>query len=97
MDVVQRFLTEARVVAQLGHPNIVAVYEIGESEQGYFVAMEYVDGMDLSSVLGQLSRRGERLPIAVAAYVAASLCRALEHAHAARDDAASRSGSCTGT
>src|SRR5215468_12115341 len=42
-----RFLQEARAAAALSHPNIAHIYEIGEAEGGYFIAMEYVAGTPL--------------------------------------------------
>ena len=39
-----RFLQEARAAAGLSHPNIAHIYEIGEADGGYFIAMEYVEG-----------------------------------------------------
>ena len=45
----ERFLREARIVAQLNHPHIVAVYDVGVHEQQHYLAMEYVAGEDLRS------------------------------------------------
>lgn len=47
----ERLLTEARAAAKLVHPNVVTVYEVGESEQGRYIAMEYADGVPLSEYL----------------------------------------------
>ena len=48
---VEMFLAEARLSARLEHPNIVAVHELGEDHGDYFIAMEYVRGRDLVTVL----------------------------------------------
>ena len=53
------FLDEARLAAQLTHPNIVQIYDFGKADDYYFIAMEYVDGIDL----GQLIRRAEERPV----------------------------------
>src|ERR687895_2189380 len=51
-DLVERFKLEARAVARLTHPNVVAVYDWGaEDERTYFMVMEYVAGTDLRDVL----------------------------------------------
>ena len=52
-----RFLNEARAAARLTHPNIVTIYEISESEVGRYIAMEYVHGRPLMSML-----KGESFP-----------------------------------
>jgi tetratricopeptide (TPR) repeat protein len=48
--VIESFLDEARIVGAINHPNVVAIYEVGEWEGTYFMAMEYVDGVDLNEV-----------------------------------------------
>ena len=44
---VTMFIDEAKVAVSLNHPNIVQVYEFGKTDQGYYLAMEHVEGMDL--------------------------------------------------
>src|SRR5919108_4409223 len=53
-----RFLQEARAAAALSHPNIAHIYEIGEADSGYFIAMEYIEGTPLDKKIG-----GRGLPI----------------------------------
>ena len=48
-----RFLTEARAAAVLQHPHIITVYDLGEAEQQLYIAMELVEGSDLSDLIGQ--------------------------------------------
>ena len=55
---VSMFINEAKIAAQLTHPNIVQVYELGEVDGEYFMAMEYVKGLDLVHALRWLSRAG---------------------------------------
>jgi hypothetical protein len=52
-EAVDRFFREARAASALNHPNIVTVFDAGESEQGYFIVMELVRGRDLRSLIGQ--------------------------------------------
>src|SRR3954451_9002544 len=48
---VEMFLDEARIAAQLNHPNIVQIFDLGEHEGAYYIAMEYLNGEDLAAVV----------------------------------------------
>src|SRR5262245_34246103 len=50
-DRVRRFIQEAKAASGLNHPNIVTIYDIGEGEDGHFIAMEFVDGWTLREVI----------------------------------------------
>jgi tetratricopeptide (TPR) repeat protein len=76
-----QFLNEARVVAQLNHPNIVAVLEVDEYRGVYFIAMEYIAGVDLSALLRAAHRARQRIPYRVSAGVILDAARGLAHAH----------------
>ncbi len=83
-ELVDLFLEEARVGAGLSHRGIVRVLEAGRADTGWFMAMEWVPGRDLAALRARLRERGERLPPGLAAFVAAEICDALEHAHRGR-------------
>ena len=55
----ERFFREARAAARLQHPNIVTVFEAGDFEGTLFIAMELLDGQDLSRVIGVPPRGGQ--------------------------------------
>src|ERR1044071_10116511 len=74
------FLDGARLAAQLVHPNIARVHELGCDGDGLFIALEYVDGASLAAILAR-ARHGDRLPRELGLYVAAELARALDHVH----------------
>jgi hypothetical protein len=76
---VEMFMDEARLAAQLSHPNIAHIYEFGRVEDSYFIAMEYIDGIDLSAVV--LDGMKQPLPLEHAARVIADVCAALHYAH----------------
>jgi serine/threonine-protein kinase len=86
---VEMFINEAKIAAQLSHPNIAQVFELGEIDGEYFMAMEYVRGLDLLHALRYLAKNHPDrrwLPPEVAAYVASDLLRALAHAHEHLDE-----------
>jgi serine/threonine-protein kinase len=82
---VAMFVSEARLSARLNHVNIVHVFELGEAEGEYYLAMEYVHGHTLTAVMRNLALRGLPPP-GFGAMVVRDLCRALAYAHALTDD-----------
>ena len=73
----KNFLREAKSAAKLNHPNIVTVYDAGEQQGRYYIAMEYVDGTTLKEIV---RRRGVIAPTGVL-HVALQMCEALRYAH----------------
>jgi serine/threonine protein kinase len=74
----RRFLRESRIAASIDHPSIIPIYETGEDGGLLYIAMRYVDGMDLSTLL----RREGRLEPARALAIMAQVASALDAAHA---------------
>ncbi len=74
---VKYFLREARAAAALSHPNIVTIYDAGEQDGEYYMAMEYVEGTTLKSLI----RSTGALPDSKVRYVLENCCRALDYAH----------------
>jgi serine/threonine-protein kinase len=81
LEFVQMFIGEAKLVADLVHENIVQVYQLGRTGRSYYIAMEYVDGVNLEAYLDRHVELGRELPIELGAFIASRLCRGLEHAH----------------
>lgn len=73
---IKRFYAEAQAAAQLDHPGIVPVYEVGEQGQQYFYSMAFVDGPSLAEIL-----RDGPLPGRDAAQVMRQVAEAVHHAH----------------
>lgn len=74
----ERFRREAQALAKLNHPNIIAIYDFGETPGGsFYFVMEQVEGTDLHHLI----RKGE-LPLSMALDVVRQVCEALEYAHA---------------
>ena len=78
---IEMFLDEARLAAQLSHPNIGQIFDLGEVDGSYFIAMEYIDGVDLADVVERATELGHPVPPAVAARIVAEVSMALDYAH----------------
>jgi serine/threonine protein kinase len=75
---VERFTRESRVAAALNHPNIIHIYDAGQSENLLYFAMEYISGPTIAHLLKQKGR----LPVQNAVDIAAQVASALDYAHA---------------
>jgi hypothetical protein len=74
----ERFLAESRGAAAIDHPNVIPIYYIGEAEDQLYIAMRYVEGDDLRTLV----RREGGLPPARAAHIVSQVAAALDAAHA---------------
>jgi serine/threonine-protein kinase len=83
---VEMFLAEARYAAQISHPNIVQIYELGEENGAFFIAMEYVAGGSLRDVVVAARERHVDIPVAVAVSLVAQACAGAHAAHELCDD-----------
>ncbi|MCC6994426.1 MAG: protein kinase [Deltaproteobacteria bacterium] len=83
---VQMVLDEARIAARISHPNVCQVYELGEVDGQYFIAMEYLEGTSLMVLLKKLIRLKQNLEPALVAGVIAQACEGLHHAHELKGD-----------
>ena len=77
----QLFHDEAKLSANLVHGNIVQIYQLGDSDRGPFIAMEYIKGLTLRTLINTHRARRQPLPPDIAAYCASRVCRALDFAH----------------
>src|SRR5688572_30036139 len=95
-EFVDMFIHEAKLAVRLSHANIVQVFDLGiapgsvtggmPSPDAYYMAMEFVNGLDLATLLARCRRAQEKLPIELAVYVAAEVAKGLDHAHRRRDE-----------
>lgn len=81
------FQDEARLLAELSHPNIPQVYDVGFADGFWYIAMEYVDGPTVADVWIQGAKNGMPMPIPVAIGIILQTCEALHHAHERTDRA----------
>ncbi len=78
---VDMFLGEAKLAAQLSHPHIVQIYDLGRIQDSYFIAMEYIAGQDMSAIIPKIKELGVPFPIEYALKIGSSVCEALHYAH----------------
>ncbi|MGZ3449774.1 MAG: serine/threonine protein kinase [Polyangiales bacterium] len=84
-EFVRMFVDEARIAARIHHPNVVPTLDVVEGGGEIFLVLEYVKGESLSSIVRTLSRRHEKMPIAVATSIVVGALTGLGAAHDARD------------
>jgi serine/threonine-protein kinase len=76
-----RFIAEAKVAVRLSHANVVQVFDFGRIGESLFIAMEYVDGLDLAALLRKFKDEGRLVPLPAAFHIAIEIVRALDFAH----------------
>ncbi|KFE66700.1 serine/threonine protein kinase [Hyalangium minutum] len=78
---VEMFLAEAKLAARLNHGNVVQIFDFGEQEDSYFIAMEYVEGLNLKVLLKRTLQQGKPLPFPLIARIVSLACEGLAYAH----------------
>ena len=79
------FISEAKLTAQLVHPKIAQTYELGTEADQLFIAMEYVEGLDVLAILRELAHRRARLRSDLCVFIAMEVLDALDFAHRLSD------------
>lgn len=82
---IEMFVDEAKIVAELSHPNIVQIYDFGMKDDYYFIAMEYIQGRDLRLILRRMAELDKSLPEELALHLIMKVLEALSYAHSATD------------
>ncbi len=83
-EFVERFFDEARLVARMNHPNIVQIFDVGETDGRPWLAMALVEAVSLSRLEHALKERGEQIPLPLVRLIATGLLEGLAYAHALR-------------
>jgi serine/threonine protein kinase len=86
-EFIRMFIDEAKLSVQLNHANIAQIFDLGNHEGAYFIALEHVHGRDLRSVFDRCRQLGESMPVAQACFVVMKVCEGLDYAHNKRDQA----------
>ncbi len=85
-EFVDMFIGEAKLVANLVHQNIVQIYQLDAYEEGYYIAMEYIDGINLEEFFFRHEEMNRAVPVEIGTFIVSRICRGLEYAHNKRDD-----------
>ena len=83
-DFVTMFSDEARLAAQLEHPNIAQVFDFGETEGACYLAMEFIEGASVNRTLRAANASDRTIPLAVVLHVGIAAARALAYASRCR-------------
>ncbi len=83
---VDMFVNEARLAGQLQHPNIVQIFELGHEGDDWYIAMEYVHGRPLHSIVDESMKLGRRTDPRIAARICAQALQGLLFAHQLKDE-----------
>ncbi len=84
-EFIENFIGEAKLVADLIHTNIVQTYQLGELNGIYYIAMEYINGVNLEQFMQKVEENNRKLPAELAVFIASRICRGLAYAHSKTD------------
>ena len=84
-EFVTMFINEAKLAALLTHQNIVQIYDLGNVDECHYIAMEYIMGKDLRTVINHGKSKGMPLSIGDALLIVSKICSALDYAHRRKD------------
>ena len=84
-QLVEMFIGEAKLVADLVHPNIVQIYQLGRVDKSYYIAMEFINGKNVGQLMRRQSQLGRSVPVDLSTFIVSRVCRGLEYAHSKCD------------
>ncbi|MBW2261453.1 MAG: protein kinase [Deltaproteobacteria bacterium] len=83
-EFVELFINEAKISVHLSHTNIVQVIDLEVHDDNYYIAMEYVQGFDLSYVERRLAKRSSPMSVEILAFIISEVAKGLDYAHRRR-------------
>ncbi|MBL8921744.1 MAG: serine/threonine protein kinase [Myxococcaceae bacterium] len=84
-DFITMFLDEARIAARLNHPNVVQIFDLGQQDDTFYIAMEYIHGEDVRKIWKQAERQGTPIPLPLICRIVIEACAGLDYAHKKTD------------
>lgn len=91
-EFVEMFLDEARLAAGIHHPHVVPILEVGASDSGYYLVMEYIEGETLAKLLARAAASKERIPLPIGIRAGLDMLSGLHAAHELRDETGAVAG-----
>lgn len=83
---VRMFTNEAKLAVTLNHVNVVPVFDFGNEDDFYYIAMEYVSGCDLAQLIKVCAERDIKIPLGLSIWILIEICNGLDYAHRKHDD-----------
>ncbi len=84
-EFIAMFKDEAKIAVQLNHGNIAQIYNLGNEQDSFYIALEYVNGRDLRAIFQKCQQAGRPMPVPQACYVIMKICEGLDYAHNKKD------------
>ncbi|MCA9715418.1 MAG: serine/threonine protein kinase [Myxococcales bacterium] len=84
-EFITMFKDEAKIAGQLTHGNIAQIYNLGQQDDSFYIAMEYVAGKDARSIFTRCQQKGRPMPIAQACFIVMKVGEGLDYAHNKKD------------
>lgn len=82
---VDMFVSEAKIAMDLNHPNVVQIYDFGKVENQFYLAMEFIDGIDLGIFIAGHQKLKKKISIGNAVYIISEIAKGLHYAHERKD------------
>jgi len=84
-EFIAMFKDEAMIAVQLNHGNIAQIYNLGNEQDSFYIALEYINGRDLRAIFQKCQQQSRPMPVAQACYVIMKICEGLDYAHNKKD------------
>jgi len=84
-EFITMFKDEAKIAGQLNHSNIAQIYNLGQQDDSFYIALEYIAGKDLRAIFTRCQQSGKPMPIAQACFIVMKVCEGLDYAHNKKD------------
>ncbi|MBL4634776.1 MAG: serine/threonine protein kinase, partial [Kofleriaceae bacterium] len=85
-EFIAMFIDEAKIAVMLNHANIAQVFDLGQENGAYYIALEHIHGRDLRAIFDRNRDQGNPMPVPQACFISMKVCEGLDYAHNKRDE-----------